>query len=97
MRFILSLCMLLFFANAYAQDPLWLRYPCISPDGNTLLFNYKGDIYSVSSQGGQARALSTHPAHDFMPTWSLDGKEIAFGTGSFAKSKIKLTDDIGYK
>lgn len=25
------------------------------------------------------------------------GKEIAFGTGNFAKSKIALTEDIGYK
>ena len=26
-----------------------------------------------------------------------DGKEIAFGTGHFAKSKVALTEEIGYK
>lgn len=26
-----------------------------------------------------------------------DGKEIAFGTGHFAKSKVHLTEEIGYK
>lgn len=26
-----------------------------------------------------------------------EGKEIAFGTGHFAKSKVALTEDIGYK
>jgi len=26
-----------------------------------------------------------------------EGKEIAFGTGNFAKSKIKLSEEIGYK
>ena len=28
--------------------------------------------------------------------YNEEGKEIAFGTGNFAKSKIKLTDEIGY-
>jgi hypothetical protein len=26
-----------------------------------------------------------------------DGKAIAFGTGNFTKSKILLTEDVGYK
>jgi len=29
--------------------------------------------------------------------YNEDGKEIAFGTGNFAKSKIPLSEDIGYK
>ena len=29
--------------------------------------------------------------------YNKDGKEIAFGTGNFARSKILLSEDIGYK
>ncbi len=29
--------------------------------------------------------------------YNQEGKEIAFGTGNFAKSKIKLSEEIGYK
>ncbi len=29
--------------------------------------------------------------------YNEDGKEIAFGTGHFAKSKVALTEEIGYK
>ena len=29
--------------------------------------------------------------------YNEDGKEIAFGTGNFVKSKILLSEDIGYK
>jgi hypothetical protein len=46
---------LLFLASvASAAEPaLWLRYPAISPDGETVIFSYRGDIYRVSSSGGQ--------------------------------------------
>lgn len=66
---------------AKAQDtPLWLRYSAISPDGNEIVFCYKGDIYKVSAKGGRALQLTTHPAHDTRPVWSPDGRSIAFAS-----------------
>ena len=67
-------------AAANAQTAGWLRYPSISPDGKTVVFTYKGDLYRVASTGGAAVALTTHQAHDFMPVWSHDGKQIAFAS-----------------
>lgn len=68
-------------APAMAQEEaIWLRYPAISPDGTTLVFTYRGDLYSVPTSGGVARQLTTHPAHDFMPVWSPDGRQIAFAS-----------------
>lgn len=65
----------------YAQDDaLWLRYPAISPDGKTIAFGYKGDIYRVDANGGIAVPLTIHEAHDMMPVWSHDGKQIAFAS-----------------
>lgn len=55
-----------------------MRYPAISPDGKTIAFCYKGDIFLVSSEGGRATQLTTHPAYDSRPVWSPDGKTIAF-------------------
>jgi len=31
-----------------------LRYPSISPDGKTIVFTYKGDLYRVAAAGGTA-------------------------------------------
>ncbi len=46
------------------DEPLWLRYPSISPDGQTIVFNYKGNIYKVSANGGVATPLTTNIAYD---------------------------------
>ncbi len=81
--------------SAVAQTPLWLRYPAISPDGSTIVFTYKGDLYSVPSAGGQAVPLTMHPAHDFMPVWSPDGKTIAFASDRFGNFDIFVMSASG--
>lgn len=62
------------------QEALWMRYPAISPDGKTIAFGYKGDIYKVDVAGGTATPLTLHSAQDMMPVWSRDGKQIAFAS-----------------
>ena len=47
------------------QDPLWLRYPSISPDGKNILFNSKGDIFKVSITGGTAIPLTISDSYDY--------------------------------
>lgn len=78
-------------ALLYAQDnPLWLRYPAISPDGKTIVFTYKGDLYRVAAEGGQAYPLTLHDAHDFMPVWSRDGKYIAYASSRHGNYDVFL-------
>ena len=64
--------------GAMAETPLWLRDVKISPDGNQLLFTYKGDIYKVATKGGDAIRLTTMESYEATPIWSPDGKTIAF-------------------
>ena len=60
------------------QTPLWLRSNSISPDGKEIAFTYKGNIYIVPSEGGQARQLTSNPAYDTTPMWTPDGQNIVF-------------------
>lgn len=50
----------------------------VSPDGKTLIFDMLGDIYSVSISGGEAKALTAGIEWNYQPTFSPDGKKIAF-------------------
>ena len=63
-----------------AVTPLWLRDVMVSPDGQQVLFCYKGDIYKVSTKGGTAVQLTTQDSYECSPVWSADGKQIAFAS-----------------
>jgi Tol biopolymer transport system component/C-terminal processing protease CtpA/Prc len=76
-------------ATATATErALWLRYPSISPDGQTIVFSYRGDLWRVPSTGGQASQLTVHAAYDYMPIWSPDGSKIAFASDRYGTSDV---------
>jgi tricorn protease len=88
----LATCLALFIifsAAVFAQDnPLWLRYPAISPDGQTLLFEYKGDIWSVPASGGNAIPMTLSETYEFSPVWSHDGKSVAFASDRYGNFDV---------
>ena len=86
---------LLLMSSAQANNPLWMRYPAISPDGSQIAFSYKGDIYTVSTSGGNAKQITMHFAHDYKPVWSPDGKNIAFASNRFGNFDIYLVPATG--
>jgi Tol biopolymer transport system component/imidazolonepropionase-like amidohydrolase len=49
-----------------------------SPDGKQIVFDLLGDLYLVSTAGGEAKRLTEGPAWDCQPRFSPDGKQIAF-------------------
>lgn len=83
-------------ASAMAQsNAAWLRYPTISPDGKTIAFGYKGDIYRVDVNGGVAVPLTIHEAQDMMPVWSHDGKSIAFASDRYGNFDVFVMPATG--
>jgi len=78
----------LWFTSLGQNNPSWLRYPAISPDGNSIVFTYKGDLWLVPASGGEAVPLTFHEAHDFMPVWSNDNKSIAFSSDRYGNFDI---------
>ena len=74
--------------HAAATTPLWMRDVNISPDGKKIVFSYKGDIYKVNANGGNAVQLTTQDSYESSPVWSPDSKSIAFASDRHGNADI---------
>jgi tricorn protease len=72
----------LYVTAAFAQSdpPLLLRFPTVSK--TQIVFNYGGNLWIVSREGGDARRLTSGVGIETMPSFSPDGTTIAF-TGEY--------------
>ena len=97
-QFTISVFLFLWTTIILAQsEAMWLRYPAISPDGNTIVFSYQGDLWKTSSSGGEAVPMTLHEGHDFQPVWSNDGTQIAFASHRYGNYDIFLMPSTGGK
>jgi tricorn protease len=62
------------------QDARLLRFPDVH--GDTVVFSYAGDLWTVPAAGGSARRLTTGEGLELFPRFSPDGRWIAF-TGHY--------------
>lgn len=77
------------------ENARWLRDAAISPDGSAIAFTYKGDIYTVPTDGGLARQITSNPAYDARPVWTPDGKRIVFLSDREGSDDIYITSATG--
>ncbi len=90
--------LLSFLDFSYGQtEAIWLRYPAISPDGNSIVFSYKGDLWQIAADGGLAMPMTLHEGHDFQPVWSNDGKQIAFASHRYGNFDVYTMPSSGGK
>src|SRR5215217_251955 len=77
LRTVFALFLLFYVSNqAIAQGTRLLRHPTVSSD--SVAFEYAGDLWVVSRNGGAARRLTSTPSLEIDPCFSPDGSQIAF-------------------
>ena len=64
--------------------------PSLSPDGTSLAFSWRGDVWIAPSGGGKVRQLTTHSARDGNPCFSPDGKQLAFTSERTGSRQVYL-------
>lgn len=66
--------------------------PSISPDRKEVAFVSGGDIWTVPSEGGEARLLVSHPATESRPLYSPDGRRMAFVSTRTGNGDVYVLD-----
>lgn len=79
-------------AYAETQGPLWLRGAAISPDGSRIAFTYRGRIFTVEAEGGEAHAVTSSGHYSHSPAWHPDSREIAFASDVNGDDDVFVTD-----
>ncbi|HIE98931.1 MAG TPA: hypothetical protein EYQ63_18510, partial [Fuerstia sp.] len=67
--------------------------PNLSPDGKTLLFVHREDIWRVATAGGEAKRVTSHSSADSEPHYSPDGKRIAFVSDRSGSRQVYALND----
>ncbi|MEY2903347.1 MAG: hypothetical protein RLY89_2453, partial [Bacteroidota bacterium] len=89
---LLALCCL-FFKSAQSQTAKPYFYDAaFSPATNEIVFVSGGDIWTTSSNGGEARLLVSNPAMETRPIYSPDGKWLAFNSSRSGSGDIYMME-----
>jgi tricorn protease len=70
-----------------------LRFPTVHD--NQIVFTYAGNLYTVSTNGGTARKLTSHDGVEIFPRFSNDGKFIAFSGQYDGNTEIYIMPSDG--
>lgn len=67
----------------------------VSPDGNQIVFELVGDVYTVPMAGGEARRLASGRAFQSQPRFSPDGNQVVFISDESGSENIWIMDASG--
>jgi Tol biopolymer transport system component/imidazolonepropionase-like amidohydrolase len=59
-----------------------IRWPALSPDGKRVVFSALSKLWIMDLPSGRPKRLTDSTVGEFMPTWSPDGRYIAYVTWS---------------
>ena len=91
-----ALCAMAVTAAAQGQEAEhWLRQPAVSPDGQSVVFTARGDLWRVDAAGGTAIPLTVDDDWNGYPVWSRDGSQIAFASDRFGDLDVFVMNADG--
>lgn len=70
------------------QAVYFADYPCLTPDGQTIIFSYESDLWKVDTKGGLAIRITAMDGHETRPKISPDGNWLAFTGNQYGNNDI---------
>lgn len=73
---------------AQEKTAYFLSTPCLTPDGQTVIFSFEGDLWTASVKDKQATRLTAMQGYESNPRVSPDGKWIAFTGRQYGNADV---------
>ena len=82
--------------SRFVKGAKYIRSADISPTGQRVVFDFRGDIITVPAEKGDARNITqTTSAHEKYPAWSPDGKNIAYFSDASGEYQLHIKSQDG--
>jgi tricorn protease len=80
----------------YVQGNSYIRWFEISPTGSRVVFDFRGDIITLPGEKGDPRNITlTTSVHEKYPSWSPDGKSIAYFSDASGEYALHIKSQDG--
>lgn len=67
----------------------------LTPDGQTIMFELLGDLYTLPVKGGEATRITSGQAYDMQPRYSPDGSKVVFVSDRNGSENLWIADADG--
>ena len=88
------LCTLLLFITflsySQSQKTYFTLNPTLTPNAETVIFTFEGDLWKVATEGGNAYRLTAMDGEETSPSVSPDGKWLAFSSNQFGNNDVYI-------
>ena len=74
--------------NAQSQESFFTLQPTLTPNGETIIFSYQGDLWRVATNGGDAFRITAMDGNETSPSVSPDGKWLAFSSNQYGNNDV---------
>ena len=80
----------------YAKGARYARGGDVSPSGKRAVVEFRGEIVTVPAEKGNVRHLTETPGiHERSPSWSPDGKRIAYFSDASGEYQLHVRSSEG--
>ena len=80
----------------FVKGARWIRDAALSPTGARAVFDFRGEIVTVPGEKGDVRNLTNSlGAHDRFPSWSPDGRSIAWFSDASGEYQLFIGSQDG--